>query len=88
MHAPRPCAASGSLSWTAAARACRGLAPLTAAPGACAPQNRAAQHETIETAIERGQKIDTLIEKSNELSGSSKMFYKTARKQNQCCRLM
>ncbi|KAG8460542.1 hypothetical protein KFE25_013192 [Diacronema lutheri] len=45
-------------------------------------------HETIETAIERGQKIDTLIEKSNELSGSSKMFYKTARKQNQCCRLM
>mmetsp|Transcript_22263 Transcript_22263/g.57183 ORF Transcript_22263/g.57183 Transcript_22263/m.57183 type:complete len:205 (-) Transcript_22263:303-917(-) len=45
-------------------------------------------HETIETAIERGQKIDTLIEKSNELSGSSKMFYKTARKQNQCCKLM
>jgi isocitrate/isopropylmalate dehydrogenase len=47
-----------------------------------------AQHETIETAIERGQKLDTLIEKSNELSGSSKMFLKTAKKQNQCCRLM
>jgi len=45
-------------------------------------------HETIESAVERGQKIDTLIEKSNELSGSSKMFYKTARKQNRCCKLM
>jgi len=45
-------------------------------------------HSTIESAIERGQKIDTLIEKSNELSGSSKLFYKTAAKQNQCCRLM
>jgi isocitrate/isopropylmalate dehydrogenase len=47
-----------------------------------------AQHETIEAAIERGQKLDTLIEKSNELSGSSKLFYKTAKKQNQCCHLM
>mmetsp|Transcript_21345 Transcript_21345/g.52643 ORF Transcript_21345/g.52643 Transcript_21345/m.52643 type:complete len:264 (+) Transcript_21345:103-894(+) len=45
-------------------------------------------HETIEAAIDRGQKLDTLVEKSNELSGSSKMFYKTARKQNQCCKLM
>ena len=43
-------------------------------------------HETIEAALERGQKIDTLIDKSNDLSGSSKMFYKTAKKQNQCCR--
>ena len=38
-------------------------------------------HETIEAALERGQKIDTLIDKSNDLSGSSKMFYKTAKKQ-------
>lgn len=37
-------------------------------------------HETIEAALERGQKIDTLIDKSNDLSGSSKMFYKTAKK--------
>lgn len=51
-------------------------------------RSSAAQHETIETAIERGQKIDTLIAKSDELSGSSKMFYKTAKKQNQCCKLM
>ena len=26
-----------------------------------------------------------MIVKSNDLSGSSKMFYKTAKKQNQCC---
>merc|ERR1711998_230492 len=45
-------------------------------------------HETIEAALERGQKIDALVDKSNDLSGSSKMFYKTAKKQNQCCTFM
>lgn len=45
-------------------------------------------HKTIENVLERGQKIDTLIEKSEDLSSSSKMFYKTARKQNSCCELM
>lgn len=48
----------------------------------------AAQHETIDAAIARGEKLDTLVDKSNELSGSSKMFFTTARKQNSCCRLM
>ena len=45
-------------------------------------------HDTIEAALERGQKIDDLVSKSNDLSGSSKMFYKTAKKQNQCCSYM
>ena len=45
-------------------------------------------HNTIEAALERGQKIDDLVSKSNDLSGSSKMFYKTAKKQNQCCSYM
>ncbi|EOD32534.1 hypothetical protein EMIHUDRAFT_373503 [Emiliania huxleyi CCMP1516] len=45
-------------------------------------------HETIEAALERGCKIETLINKSNDLSGSSKMFFKTAKKQNQCCTFM
>ena len=45
-------------------------------------------HETIEAAFERGTKIETLINKSNDLSGSSKMFFKTAKKQNQCCTFM
>merc|ERR1712139_459668 len=51
-------------------------------------QTKMVLHETIEAALERGQKIDSLIEKSNDLSGSSKMFYKTAKKQNQCCTYM
>ena len=51
-------------------------------------QTKMVLHETIEAALERGQKIDDLIVKSNDLSGSSKMFYKTAKKQNQCCSFM
>lgn len=51
-------------------------------------QTKLVLHETIEAALERGQKIDDLIVKSNDLSGSSKMFYKTAKKQNQCCTYM
>ena len=51
-------------------------------------QTKLVLHETIEAALERGQKIDALVEKSNDLSGSSKMFYKTAKKQNQCCTFM
>lgn len=51
-------------------------------------QTKLVLHETIEAALERGQKIDDLIVKSNDLSGSSKMFYKTAKKQNQCCTFM
>lgn len=51
-------------------------------------QTKLVLHETIEAALERGQKIDTLVDKSNDLSGSSKMFYKTAKKQNQCCTFM
>lgn len=37
---------------------------------------------------EREEKLDTLIEKSNELSGQSKMFYTQAKKQNSCCLVM
>lgn len=32
-------------------------------------------HKTIESVLERGEKIDSLVAKSNDLSGSSKMFY-------------
>ena len=45
-------------------------------------------HDTIEAALERGGKLDELIEKSDDLSASSKMFYTTAKKHNQCCTLM
>jgi synaptobrevin family protein YKT6 len=36
----------------------------------------------------RGVKLDELIEKSDDLSASSKMFYTTAKKHNQCCDIM
>ncbi|MCJ1254553.1 palmitoyltransferase [Lignoscripta atroalba] len=45
-------------------------------------------HKTIESVLERGEKIDTLVQKSNDLSGQSKMFYGQAKKQNSCCTLM
>ncbi|POW10307.1 hypothetical protein PSTT_06180 [Puccinia striiformis] len=46
-------------------------------------------HKTIESVLERGEKLDSLVERSNALSSQSKMFYKTAKKQNiiflYCC---
>jgi synaptobrevin family protein YKT6 len=32
-------------------------------------------HKTIESVLERGEKIDTLVEKSTDLSTQSRMFY-------------
>ena len=32
-------------------------------------------HKTIESVLERGEKIDTLVNKSNDLSSQSKAFY-------------
>lgn len=46
---------------------------------------RVPQHKTIESVLERGEKLDNLVERSNALSAQSKMFYKTAKKQNSCC---
>ncbi|CED84052.1 snare protein ykt6 [Phaffia rhodozyma] len=45
-------------------------------------------HKTIESVLERGEKLDNLVERSNALSAQSKMFYKTAKKQNSCCIVM
>jgi synaptobrevin homolog YKT6 len=42
-------------------------------------------HNTIESLLERGVKLDNLVEKSTDLSANSKMFYTTAKKQNSCC---
>ena len=35
------------------------------------------QHNTIETVLERGEKLDDLVEKSEGLTLQSKAFYKT-----------
>ncbi|KAJ8488450.1 hypothetical protein ONZ45_g13957 [Pleurotus djamor] len=45
-------------------------------------------HKTIESVLERGEKLDNLVERSTALSAQSKMFYKTAKKQNSCCVIM
>ncbi|CAN8067867.1 unnamed protein product [Agarophyton chilense] len=45
-------------------------------------------HNTIDSVLERGVKLDNLVEKSTDLSAQSKMFYKTAKKQNSCCSMM
>lgn len=40
---------------------------------------------TIEAVLDRGEKLDDLVEKSAQLSYQSKAFYKTAKKTNACC---
>uniref|UniRef100_U5EYV5 Putative snare protein ykt6 synaptobrevin/vamp syperfamily n=1 Tax=Corethrella appendiculata TaxID=1370023 RepID=U5EYV5_9DIPT len=40
---------------------------------------------TIEAVLDRGEKLDDLVLKSEELSIQSKAFYKTAKKTNSCC---
>lgn len=42
-------------------------------------------HNTIQSVLERGEKLDDLVAKSEDLSLQSKTFYKTARKTNSCC---
>ncbi|KAL4912879.1 Longin-like domain-containing protein [Aspergillus aurantiobrunneus] len=45
-------------------------------------------HKTIESVLERGEKLDDLVQKSEGLSSQSKMFYTSAKKQNSCCIIM
>ncbi|GFH51706.1 hypothetical protein CTEN210_08182 [Chaetoceros tenuissimus] len=42
-------------------------------------------HKTIDSVLERGVKLDNLVERSDDLSKQSKMFYKQAKKTNGCC---
>ena len=42
-------------------------------------------HKTIDSVLERGVKLDSLVERSDDLSRQSKMFYKQAKKVNSCC---
>ncbi|XP_066156557.1 synaptobrevin homolog YKT6 [Euwallacea fornicatus] len=42
-------------------------------------------HNNIQAVLDRGEKLDDLVSKSEGLSIQSKAFYKTARKTNACC---
>ncbi|KAF6254446.1 Longin-like domain-containing protein [Scenedesmus sp. NREL 46B-D3] len=46
------------------------------------------QDPTIDSVLKRGEKLDTLVDKSADLSLASQMFYKQARKTNSCCKMM
>ena len=45
-------------------------------------------HKTIESVLERGQRLDDIVAKSEDLSMASQMFYKQARNTNSCCTIM
>lgn len=42
-------------------------------------------HNTMQSVLERGERLDDLITASENLSDQSKMFYTQARKMNKCC---
>jgi synaptobrevin family protein YKT6 len=44
--------------------------------------------KTIDSVLERGEKLDDLVSKSQDLSSQSKVFYKQAKKTNSCCVVM
>lgn len=44
-------------------------------------------HSTIANLLRRGEKLDDLVAKSEDLSTQSKVFYKTARKTTRCCEI-
>lgn len=44
--------------------------------------------QSIENVLQRGEKLDALVDKSEALTSSSKTFYKQAKKTNSCCVLM
>uniref|UniRef100_A0A7S0CIL4 V-SNARE coiled-coil homology domain-containing protein n=2 Tax=Proboscia inermis TaxID=420281 RepID=A0A7S0CIL4_9STRA len=48
-------------------------------------ETTAVLHKTIDSVLERGAKLDELVERSNDLSSQSKMFYKQAKKTKGCC---
>jgi synaptobrevin family protein YKT6 len=43
---------------------------------------------TIQQTTMRGERLDELVNKSENLNSASKMFYQQAKKQNSCCVLM
>ncbi|KAI8997446.1 Longin-like domain-containing protein [Pilobolus umbonatus] len=51
-------------------------------------ETKAVLHKTIDSLLQRGEKLDSLVDRSESLSKQSKMFYKTAKKTNSCCVVM
>lgn len=51
-------------------------------------ETKIVMHKTVESMLQRGEKLDDLVAKSDQLSSMSKGFYKTAKQQNSCCLVM
>jgi len=51
-------------------------------------ETKVVMHDAIDKVLERGEKIDNLVAKSNDLSVASKTFYTEAKKTNSCCTIM
>jgi synaptobrevin family protein YKT6 len=43
-------------------------------------------HKNIDEILKRGETLDQLVEKSEEMSASSVHFYKQSKKVNSCCK--
>jgi len=48
-------------------------------------ETKQVMNKTIESLLSRGEKLDDLIDRSQEISFQSKAFYKQAKKTNSCC---
>lgn len=42
-------------------------------------------HKTIDSVLDRGEKLDNLVKQSADLSTQSQLFYNSAAAQNKCC---
>ncbi|KAI3858016.1 hypothetical protein MKW92_009764 [Papaver armeniacum] len=45
-------------------------------------------HETIDKVLARGEKLDSLVEKSSDLSAVAQMFHKQTKETNRCCTIL
>ena len=48
-------------------------------------ETKVIMHETIQNVLTRGEKLDTLVDNTTELSSQARAFYKQSKKANQCC---
>jgi synaptobrevin family protein YKT6 len=51
-------------------------------------QTKIIMYDALDKILERGQKLEDLIQKSDDLTQQSKTFYKSSKKMNSCCSMM
>eukprot|EP01031_Cornospumella_fuschlensis_P039716 gene39716-48357_t len=51
-------------------------------------ETRDVLHQTIDSVLARGEKLEDLVERSGELSAQSKLFYREAKRANSCCAVL